>query len=153
MALFLIPIVILLALKYDKRHFKYILIFTFLTFILTDFIHYYGFKEFFQRLRPCWDVEVSNLCRILVPCGGEYGFVSGHAANMVGVITMIFLSIPNLTLWIKDCLVIWVVLICYSRIYVGKHYPLDVLFGVLFGCLTAITIFRIYQYIVKKIII
>ena len=144
MALFTIPIVIILAYIYQKNKIKYILGCVFLTFVLTDFIHNYGFKEVFQRLRPCWDPEISEICRVLEYKGGNYGFVSGHASSTVGIISMIFFSIPNLKLWIKDILVIWVILICYSRIYVGKHFPLDVVFGALLGFCIAFFVYKLF---------
>tara|TARA_B100001250_G_C19620456_1_gene709122 strand:+ start:55 stop:630 length:576 start_codon:yes stop_codon:yes gene_type:complete len=144
MALFTIPVVIVLAYIYKKNKIKYVLGCVFLTFILTDFIHYYGFKEVFQRFRPCWDPDISETCRILVDKGGEYGFVSGHASSTVGIISMIFFSIPNLNSRIKDILVIWAVLICYSRIYVGKHFPLDVIFGALLGFCIAFFVYKLF---------
>lgn len=144
MALFIIPTVFFIAYNYQKNKMKYILCCVFLTFILTDFIHYYGFKEVFQRFRPCWDPEISEICRILVDKGGKYGFVSGHASSTVGIVSMIFLSVPNLKLWIKDILIIWSVLICYSRIYVGKHFPLDIMFGALLGFCIAFFIYKLF---------
>ena len=140
----IIPLVILLAFKYQKTKIKYVLGCVFLTFILSDFIHYYGFKEVFQRLRPCWDPELSELCRVLVNKGGKYGFVSGHASTTVGIVSMIFFSIPNLKVWLKDLLVIWAILICYSRIYVGKHFPLDILFGALLGFVIAYIVYNLF---------
>ena len=144
MALFIIPIVIFLAYKYQKNKIKSILGCVFLTFILTDFIHFHCFKEVFQRFRPCWDPEISEICRVLVEEGGYYGFVSGHASSTVGIVTMIFYSITNLKIWQKDLLVIWSVLICYSRIYVGKHFPLDVIFGALLGFCIAFFVYKLF---------
>ncbi len=144
MALFIIPTVFFLAYNYQKTKIKYILGCIFLTFILTDLIHFYGFKEIFQRFRPCWDPEISEICRILVEKGGYYGFVSGHASSTVGMISMIFFSIPNLKLWVKDLLVIWAILICYSRVYVGKHFPLDIIFGALLGFCIAFIVYKLF---------
>jgi len=139
--LILISIVSFILYKYDYKNFKGTLLLIILTFAATDLIHNHCFKELFQRLRPCWDDAVS--CRILVEKGGEYGFVSGHAANFFGIISMIFLRIPHLKLWIKYSLVIWGVLICYSRIHVGKHYPLDVFFGTVLGVILALFIYKL----------
>ncbi len=144
MALFTIPTVFLLAYNFQKTKIKYVLGCVFLTFLLTDFIHYYGFKEVFQRLRPCWDPHLSEVCRILVEKGGKYGFVSGHASSTVGIVSIIFFSIPNLKLWIKDILIVWCVLICYSRIYVGKHFPLDIIFGALLGWCIAFLVYKLF---------
>ena len=144
MALFIIPTVFFIAYNYQKTKIKYVLGCVFVTFLLTDFIHYYGFKEVFQRLRPCWDPELFEVCRVLVNKGGEYGFVSGHASSTVGIVSMIFFTVPNLKLWIKDILVMWSVLICYSRIYVGKHFPLDVIFGALLGFCIAWLVYKLF---------
>ena len=111
------------------------------------------FKEFFQRLRPCWDPQISELCRILVDKGGKYGFVSGHASSTSAIVSIIVFTIPNLKIWIKDILIIWVTLICYSRIYVGKHFPLDVIFGVLLGYLIAFFVYKVYLFFFKKYMI
>ena len=139
--LMLISIVSFILYKYDYKNFKGTFLLIILTFAATDLIHNHCFKELFQRLRPCWDDAVS--CRILVKKGGEYGFVSGHAANFFGIISMIFLRITHLKLWIKYSLVIWGVLICYSRIHVGKHYPLDVFFGAVLGVMLALFIYKL----------
>ena len=53
----------------------------------------------------------------------------------------------------KDILIIWVTLICYSRIYVGKHFPLDVIFGVLLGYLIALFVYKVYLFLFKKYVI
>mgnify|MGYP001287139835 CR=1 FL=1 len=144
MALFIIPTVFSLAVIFQKHKIKHLVGCVFLTFILTDFIHYYGFKEYFQRLRPCWDPEISEICRVLVDKGGKYGFVSGHASSTVGIVSMLFFSIPNLKIWIKYILISWALLICYSRVYVGKHFPLDVFFGALLGFCIAFFVYKLF---------
>ena len=103
----------------------------------------FSFKEVFQRLRPCWDPEISEKCRVLVEKGGEYGFVSGHAANFFGIMSIIFFRLPNIKTLIKFIFFIWGLLICYSRIHVGKHYPLDVFFGAILGLILAYLIYKI----------
>ena len=121
---------------------------------LTDFIHVHLFKNLFMRLRPCWDPEIlSYLPRVLVDCAGEYGFVSGHAANSAAIITFFLLSFKSINRFVRYTLLIWVFLIAYSRIYLGKHYPLDVIFGVIFGCFMGFFLFKIYNLYIKKKII
>ena len=141
--LMLISIISFILYKYDYKNFKGTLLLIILTFAATDLIHNHCFKELFQRLRPCWDPDISETCRILVDKGGEYGFVSGHATNFFGIISMVFLRITHLKSWIKYSLVICGFLICYSRIHVGKHYPLDVLFGALLGVMLALFIYKL----------
>ena len=87
----------------------------------------------------------------MVDKGGLYGFVSGHASNTVALVSIIFFTFPNLKRWFKDILIIWAVVICYSRIYVGKHFPLDVIFGSLLGFIIAYIVFKLFfSYFVTK---
>ena len=153
MALLTVPTVFILTFIFQKQKFKLIILCVLLTFLITDLVHYHVFKEFFQRLRPCWDPQISELCRILVDKGGKFGFVSGHASSTSAIVSIIFFTIPNLKIWIKDILIIWVTLICYSRIYVGKHFPLDVIFGVLLGYLIAFFVYKVYLFFFKKYMI
>jgi len=148
MFLMLCSIIFFLLWKYGRNNYKLTLFCILLTFFSTDLIHNHFFKEIFQRLRPCWDTDIP--CRILVDKGGKYGFVSGHAANFFGIMSMIFFCIPNLKLWIKYIFIIWGILICYSRIHVGKHYPLDVFFGAILGIALAYLIYNIMSHFFFK---
>jgi len=80
--------------------------------------------------------ELMKQVRMLVPCGGKYGFVSSHAANSFGLAMMLFLFFRRHIRW-TWLLFLWALLISYSRIYVGVHFPGDVLFGALTGILIA----------------
>tara|TARA_B100001996_G_C18209965_1_gene419501 strand:- start:157 stop:543 length:387 start_codon:yes stop_codon:yes gene_type:complete len=124
--------------------------FLLICFGLTDFIHVHFFKDVFLRLRPCWDPDIATISRILVDKGGLYGFVSGHAANSTAIVTFFLLSIRNINKWIKYILIFWIFLVSYSRIYLGKHYPLDVFFGIILGFLIACVIFRVFIFIKKR---
>jgi undecaprenyl-diphosphatase len=89
-------------------------------------------KPLFGRLRPCHDPEIGHLIRIIRRCGGEFGFVSSHAANSVSVSTffiLLFRKSHRYVWWI----LIWPLLFSYSRIYMGVHYPLDVICGAVVG--------------------
>ena len=157
MFVMLCSVIFFILFKYERNNYQFTLFLIVLTFISTDLIHNHCFKEVFQRLRPCWDPEISEMCRILVDKGGKFGFVSGHAANFFGIMSMIFFCIPNLKLWIKYIFIIWAILICYSRIHVGKHYPMDVFFGAILGIILAYLIYNIMihfffkKYIKKEI--
>jgi undecaprenyl-diphosphatase len=99
---------------------------------VTDQVSSSIIKPIVERLRPSHDPSVSGLLYYVNGYrGGRYGFVSGHATNIVAIVTWLFLIFRNrLT---RFCLVIYAVAMCYSRIYLGVHFPFDILFGALLG--------------------
>jgi undecaprenyl-diphosphatase len=121
-------------------------------FAVTDLIHVHLFKNIFVRLRPCWDPEIAPFSRVLVDKGGWYGFVSGHAANSAAIVSFFLLSSRRIYPLVKYFLIFWVFLVSYSRIYLGKHYVLDVLCGMILGLLIASFFFKLYDRIfIEKI--
>ncbi|HEY5406306.1 MAG TPA: phosphatase PAP2 family protein [Ginsengibacter sp.] len=103
------------------------------------------FKNIFERARPCYDSEISGLVRHLVDCGGEYSFPSSHAANHFGLATFWFWCILKITGKKWNWLWIWAGLICYAQIYVGKHFPSDIVAGALLGMLIGSAIAKIFE--------
>lgn len=106
------------------------------TIALTDMIGTYGFKHNFYRYRPCSDINFFSQVRLLVDrCSGGYSFTSNHAANHFGMATFFFVTFrttPVLKKWAWAGF-LWAGLIAYAQVYVGVHYPLDVLAGTLLG--------------------
>ena len=92
------------------------------------------FKEVFQRLRPCNDPDFFQNVRLVIDrCGGRFGFTSNHAANHFGMATFIFVTLrPVIKKWIWVAF-LWAAIIGYSQVYVGIHYPFDVLGGATIG--------------------
>ena len=101
------------------------------------------FKETVQRLRPCHEPTLAGLVH-LVPqgCGGRFGFVSSHASNHFAIALFMIGALRGSPRWAALALVAWAALICYSRVYLGVHYPGDVLVGALYGALIG-TIFAL----------
>ena len=112
---------------------------------LSDFIASGLFKPFFMRLRPCHDPTIGSLVHVLGGCGGQYGFVSSHAATGFGIATS-FNLLPTCKIKGASWLYGWALLYAYSRIYVGVHYPLDILARIVVGVLTAIILVVIYPF-------
>ncbi len=104
------------------------------------------FKFGFKRLRPCHDELVSPLIRLVAGrCGGLYSFFSAHAANTMAIVFFLGLLLKKHVKYIFTALFLWAVLVSYSRIYVGVHYPLDVLTGMLIGAFYGSIFYNVFQ--------
>lgn len=105
------------------------------------------FKDSFQRLRPCYNELISDSLRLVKDsCGGRYGFFSAHASNSfsLAIFFGLLLRLSNKLLILLFA--IYAFLISYSRIYLGVHYPIDILVGTIFGTINAIVLYKIYLY-------
>ena len=86
-------------------------------------------KPYFGRLRPCNDPVMKQVVHLLVPCGGGKSFPSSHAANHFSLAVFSSLSVGKFAKWLAPAWLLWAAVESYSQIYVGVHYPLDVLVG------------------------
>ena len=109
-------------------------------------------KFFFGRLRPCYDEQISLLSRLVTSnCGGKYSFFSAHASNSFALATFFSIIFKKLKI-LRIVIVFLALLIAYSRIYIGVHYPLDVIIGALFGVFFSITyVHFINKYLKNKL--
>lgn len=101
-------------------------------------------KHGVKRYRPTHNLEIKTQVHVINDYhGGQYGFVSGHAANTFGAITFIYLCIHWLQRKYKIWLFLLPVVVCYSRMYLGVHYPSDILCGTLIGIFFGMLVYRI----------
>ena len=141
-----IPLYLILLLlsvkKYGKSVWK-ILLGVIAVIVLTDQLSVHLFKNVFERYRPCHNLEIADLLHTVNnKCGGKFGFVSSHATNSFGLATYVGLVLSNSNRKIAFILLlIWASVVSYSRIYLGVHYPMDVLGGAILGMFIAFLIF------------
>ena len=108
-------------------------------------------KPLFQRLRPCYNADLQDL--IYLPkgmAGGRYGFVSSHAANTFAVAAFLTPALRKNRNWMGIVLYFWAFISSYSRIYLGFHYPGDILCGALLGILIGLIFWKVFQLVVVK---
>jgi undecaprenyl-diphosphatase len=104
------------------------------------------FKDSFQRLRPCYNESLIDSVRLVKEsCGGKYGFFSAHASNSFSLAVFFGLLYKNRFRYIICISLLYASLISYSRIYLGVHFPLDILFGGVYGITIGLVVFRIYE--------
>lgn len=110
------------------------------------------FKNTVVRLRPCHEPVLAGLVR-LVPesCGGRYGFVSSHAANHFAIAALMIGMLQRRPRWTVPALLLWAAMIAYSRVYLGVHYPADVVVGGLYGFAVGSLFFILFRTIHQRI--
>ncbi|MBI5009277.1 MAG: phosphatase PAP2 family protein [Bacteroidia bacterium] len=146
-----LAIFIFLGIRYKSKFFV-IFLFIILGITVADQTSVHLFKNVFQRLRPCHEPALEGLVHLVKgECGGLYGFVSSHATNSFYVALFSLLFIRKR--WFTVMIIAWALVVGYSRIYLGVHYPGDVLFGSMLGALIGWGIYRLYVLTDKKILI
>ena len=122
--------------KYKLKTGLLLILFFGLLIFLSDQTSVHFFKNVFQRLRPCYNPEIESLVHTVKMPGGKYGFVSSHATNAFAFAFLSLMLIKNKTY--TTLIIIWAIIVSYSRIYLGVHYPGDILGGAALGLLISL---------------
>ena len=143
-----LTILLYIALKRGTKEFFIILLFILFAVLLAD-RGSVMIKNLVQRLRPCHEPSLDGLVYLVKgECGGMYSFVSSHAANSfnVALISLMFIR----KRWYTMVILLWALVVGYTRIYLGVHYPGDVLFGSIYGAFVGWFVYELYVLYFKR---
>ncbi len=143
-------ILLYLVIKNYKKQSILIIIGIILLIVCSDQISSSIFKPIFERPRPCHNEAIKDM--VYLPnghCGGAYGFISSHACNTFALAVFITNILKTHYSKIGYVMYVWAGLVAYSRIYMGVHYPGDVIVGAIVGMLVGLVIWKLYLRIEK----
>ncbi|WP_044171235.1 phosphatase PAP2 family protein [Flectobacillus major] len=147
-----IPLYVLIIASMIKTHKKEavpMLVMILVCILFSDQICSSILKPWVARLRPCHQPSLDGLVHLVGGCGGQYGFCSSHAANSFTLAASLWYLFGQQHRWVA-LFFPWAIIVSYSRIYVGVHYPLDILAGALVGLVVAKINFECYLYYLKN---
>lgn len=130
---FYLFLIVLAIVNFGKKAGSWIL-FAIINVALTDQASSSLIKNWFARTRPCNEELLVGKMRLLLEhCSGGFSFTSSHATNHFGFAIFVFLTTRHLFGKWGKWLFVWAATISYGQVYVGVHYPIDILFGALLG--------------------
>ncbi|HOZ81421.1 MAG TPA: phosphatase PAP2 family protein [Bacteroidia bacterium] len=141
-------ILLFLLIKKKKNKTWSILLFIVILIICSDQLSVL-IKENVMRYRPCHNLNIQGVVHTVNnKCGGKYGFVSSHATNTMALFAFLVLSVFKKERIVIALLAIYVLLVSYSRVYLGVHYPFDILGGWITGLAVALVL---YYFVYNKL--
>jgi len=150
---FYLLLLILIIKKYKIRTI-YVLVGVAILITLSDITSHYGFKEVFQCLRPCHNESLKPYIHLVNnTCGGQYSFISSHAANTFALALYVIQTIGHKYKFIPPLIILWACIVSYSRIYLGVHFPFDVLCGALVGSAFGLSIGKFFNFYYSKYVL
>ena len=138
--------------QYGKRWW-WVILAVCLVVLCSDQLASHVCKPLFHRLRPCFNEDFQDV--IWLPkglAGGRFGFVSSHAANTFAIATFLTPALAKFRPWVALSLFLWAALSSYSRIYIGYHYPGDIVVGALLGALVGWAFWRLFQVAERRLL-
>ncbi|GGD25528.1 phosphatase PAP2 family protein [Hyunsoonleella pacifica] len=145
---------ILLFLLYKKFGAKSLLVFVVVVALMITFTDQVTnmFKRGFERPRPCGVSDLADQLRFIAVRCGKYGFFSGHSSNSMAAAVFAGLALRSYYKNLIFVLLFWSAIVAYSRIYVGVHYPLDIVCGLTFGAISGFLFYKLSQYLLERFV-
>lgn len=138
----LYALIIILLLVFGKKKFAWVVVFSAIALAITDYTSAGLIKPMIERLRPCRVMDV----HLLVRCGSGFAFPSAHTANLFGQAMFFGMLYRKYSLYFF----IFAFLVGISRVFVGVHYPLDVIGGMVLGCMAGGLCASVLLYLSKR---
>lgn len=142
----LYALVLFWLIKYYRQYTILFLAGTLLTFAITDYGSASILKPYFARLRPCYSEAMKPYLRELLACGGKWSMPSSHASNHFGLAAFWFWTSKTMGGKQWSWVWLWALLIGYAQVYVGKHYPFDIVVGAVFGTLAGWCVAKLFKW-------
>jgi undecaprenyl-diphosphatase len=143
-----------LFLLYKKFGLKSLLVFVVVVTLMITFTDQITnvFKRGFERPRPCGEADLIDRIRFIAVRCGKYGFFSGHSSNSMAAAVFAGLMLKPYYKNLIFILLFWSAVVAYSRIYVGVHYPLDIVCGLAFGAISGFLFYKLAKYLLKRFV-
>lgn len=127
-----------------------LLVFLGLTFAFADYGASSIVKPSIKRLRPCNDTAINSMVITRISCGPGYSMPSSHAANHFGIAFFLIFVFYRKWKWILPVALFWAFIIGFAQIYVGVHYPFDILMGAVLGAIVAYITATLFKVTLSK---
>ncbi|RAJ12980.1 phosphatase PAP2 family protein [Olleya aquimaris] len=142
---------VLMYKRLNTKMFVLTLVVIALMILFTDQITNLFKNVIVKRHRPCHEDELVQAMRLLKSwCGGQYGYFSGHSSNSMAVAIFSGLMLRYKYKYLIFILIVWAMAMGYSRVYIGVHYPLDILTGMIFGGLSGWMFYKLDKYLQSR---
>ncbi|TWO32507.1 phosphatase PAP2 family protein [Seonamhaeicola sediminis] len=143
---------LLLFLLYKKYGWKALIVFIIVVALMITFTDQITnvFKRGFERPRPCREANLIEQMRFIAVRCGKYGFFSGHSSNSMAAAIFAGLLLKPFYKNAVFILLLWSAIVAYSRIYVGVHYPTDIVCGLTFGAISGFMFYKLSKVLLKK---
>lgn len=125
-------------------------VFFLMAFAIGDYVSASIIKPYYIRLRPCNNPYIKDIVHLLVPCGSGLSFPSSHATNHFAMGIFSAVSLRKKTKWIWPVALLWALSIGYAQVYVGVHFPGDVVVGGILGTLIGLLVGYMYNRVYNR---